>query len=160
MSDRTYYIIISIIALYLTVTFSIFVANNAEMTKYYNVNSGGEEIPVRQTKGYYMFHMGIILLVVILLFIIKFRHVLNKNTFSNVALLIFYVLLIIWFSYIVDKNRKNEPIDKGVITISFIVDITLLVLSSLLLISAIISAVKKDDILVMKFVGDVLGLDD
>ena len=41
-----------------------------------------------------------------------------------------------WFSYIIDKNRKNEPLDKGVITISFIVDITLLILSILLLIDS------------------------
>lgn len=135
---HNYFIII--LSLYLTITFSIFVANNAEMTKYYDDNPSGEEIPVRKTKGYYMFHIVIFLIITLILFIIKFREVLSKNTFMNVSLLVLYVLLIVWFSYIIDKNRKNEPIDKGVITISFIVDITLLILSLLLLIDSSVSS--------------------
>lgn len=125
-----------IISLYLTITFSIFVANDAEMTKYYDANLSGEEIPVRQTKGYYMVHMILFLIITIILFIGQFRMVLRRNTFLNVLLLILYVLLIIWFSYIIDKNRKDEPIDKGVIILNFIVNITLLILSFLILIES------------------------
>lgn len=125
-----------IISLYLTITFSIFVANDAEMTKYYDANLSGEEIPVRQTKGYYMVHMILFLIIVIILFIGQFRMVLRRNTFLNVLLLILYVLLIVWFSYIIDKNRKDEPIDKGIMTLNFIVNITLLILSFLILIES------------------------
>ena len=137
--DNKYIIILS---LYLVITFSIFVANNAEMTKYYDTHPSGEELPVRKVKGYYMFHIVIFLIISIILFLIQFRIVLSKNTFANVSLLILYVLLIVWFSYIIDKNRKNEPLDKGVITINFIVDITLLVLSSILLIDTIMITYK------------------
>ena len=63
-------------------------------------------------------------------------HILNQNTFANVSLLVLYTLLIVWFSYIIDKNRKDEAIDKGVITINFIVDITLLILSVILFIDS------------------------
>ena len=129
-------LLIIILSLYFTITFSIFIANNAEMTKYYDANPSGEEIPVRKTKGYYIFHMVILLIITLILFLTQFRIVLTKNTFLNVSLLVLYSLLIVWFSYIIDKNRKNEPLDKGVISISFIVDITLLIISILLLIES------------------------
>ena len=41
-------LLIIILSLYFTITFSIFIANNAEMTKYYDANPSGEEIPVRK----------------------------------------------------------------------------------------------------------------
>ena len=129
-------IIIIILSLYFTITFSIFIANNAEMTKYYDANPSGEEISAIKTKGYYMFHIILFLIISIILLLIQFRILLKRNTFLNVSLLVLYILLIVWFSYIIDKNRKNEPLDKGVISISFIVDITLLILSILLLIDS------------------------
>lgn len=129
-------LLIIILSLYFTITFSIFIANNAEMTKYYDANPLGEEIPVRKTKGYYIFHIVLFLIISIILFLIQFRIVLTRNTFLNVSLLVLYILLIVWFSYIIDKNRKNEPLDKGVISISFIIDITLLIISILLLIDS------------------------
>ena len=136
MSTPSKNLIVTILSLYAIITFSIFIANNAKMTKYYNDNSSNEEIPVRGTKGFYMFHIVIFLIISIILFIIKFMHILNQNTFANVSLLVLYTLLIVWFSYIIDKNRKDEAIDKGVITINFIVDITLLILSVIVFIES------------------------
>ena len=97
MSTHSKNLIVTILSLYAVITFSIFIANNAKMTKYYNDNSSTEEIPVRGTKGFYMFHIVIFLIISIILFIIKFMHILNQNTFANVSLLVLYTLLIVWF---------------------------------------------------------------
>lgn len=134
--------IIGIISLYFTIMLSIFITNDLEMRKYDQPQLTTEEIPVRWTKDFYIANIAIILTIVIIAFIIKFKEVLNRNSFWNIVTLLLLLLFIIWYGYLLDKNRKDEPIEKGIADFTLIMDGTLLFFMGLILLDVIISRFK------------------